>query len=87
MVSLSVMPNPIRGESAGVRFFLNRRATIRLTLTDITGVEQVVVSTGEYGPGEQMLPLHLEHYVSGVYRLALEVDGETVGTTMCRVVR
>lgn len=87
MVSLSVMPNPIRGESAGVRFFLNRRATIRLTLTDITGAEQVVVSTGEYEPGEQMLPLNLEHYVSGAYRLALEIDGVTVGTTMCRVVR
>lgn len=87
MISLSVMPNPIRGESTVVRFFLNRRATIRLTLTDIAGAEQVVVPTGEYAPGEQILPLHLEHYVSGAYQLALEVDGVTVGTTMCRVMR
>lgn len=87
MVSLSVLPNPVRDASSVARFFLHRRASVRLVLTDITGAEQVVVATGNYGPGEQTFPLHLEQYVSGSYQLSLEVDGVTVGTTMCRVVR
>jgi photosystem II stability/assembly factor-like uncharacterized protein len=86
MVSLSVMPNPVRENFGVARFSLGHRASVRLILTDITGAEQVV-ATGEYGPGEQTIPLRLERYVSGSYQLALEVDGVRAGTVTCGVVR
>ncbi|MBM2814357.1 MAG: hypothetical protein HW421_1119 [Ignavibacteria bacterium] len=70
---VSIMPNPISGGAANLKFTLAKNSKLAINLYDISGNLVQKISSAEFSKGENTTPIELKSDVSqGIYLLSIE---------------
>jgi hypothetical protein len=72
-------PNPFN-PSTQIPFILLQPAELELTIYDLLGREVATIAQGPFAAGTHEVRFHADELASGVYLVALRVDGEQVST-------
>jgi len=75
--SVTVTPQPIH-TSALVHYEAGEAGNVRITLTNLLGIDALTIAGGEFAIGAHDIPFSTEHLPAGVYFLRIETPTQTL---------
>ncbi len=72
---LRVYPNPSQADNVFISFQLNDNATVELSVIDLYGKQQAIVSESEMTSGVHKLYVETSDLTTGIYIIQLNIDG------------